>query len=412
MPGRTFVGFGFGPIQAGLFLLEARRSGRFDRLVVAEVVPAVVDAVRAAGGACGLNVATPHGIETHEIRGIEILNPLVPGDRAVLVQAVAEAEEMATALPSVKAYGSGLGPADVAAILASGLLKRTESGRPVRSILYAAENHNHAAEILESAVRETVGQDPVRCIRFLNTVIGKMSGVVTDRRQMDEQGLVPLAPGVGRAFLVEAFNRILISRIPWRDFDRGIAAFEEKDDLLPFEEAKLYGHNATHALIGYLARLRGCVYMADAAKDGALMRLAGEAFIEESGGALCRKYAGMDRLFTPAGYREYVDDLLDRMMNPHLRDTVERITRDPRRKVGWEDRLVGTMRLALAQGIKPDRYALGAAAACQMIREEHLRPLEDILDEIWGANPIDETERRQVQELVRSAGGRLHQASP
>ena len=32
----TFVGFGFGAIQAGLFLYEAYRSGNFGRLVVAE----------------------------------------------------------------------------------------------------------------------------------------------------------------------------------------------------------------------------------------------------------------------------------------------------------------------------------------------------------------------------------------
>jgi len=47
---RTFVGFGFGPIQAGLFCLEAQQSGAFDRLVVAEVAPALVAALRRAGG--------------------------------------------------------------------------------------------------------------------------------------------------------------------------------------------------------------------------------------------------------------------------------------------------------------------------------------------------------------------------
>ena len=43
---RTYVGFGFGAIQAGLFLYEAFGSGAFSRLVVAEVVPEVVAAVR------------------------------------------------------------------------------------------------------------------------------------------------------------------------------------------------------------------------------------------------------------------------------------------------------------------------------------------------------------------------------
>ena len=34
---RTFVGFGFGAIQAGLFLAEAHLSNNFDRLVVADI---------------------------------------------------------------------------------------------------------------------------------------------------------------------------------------------------------------------------------------------------------------------------------------------------------------------------------------------------------------------------------------
>ena len=42
------------------------------------------------------------------------------------------------------------------------------------------------------------------------------------------------------------------------------------------------------------------------------------AFLEESGGALVSKYAGLDPLFTRAGYEAYVDDLLARMTNPYL----------------------------------------------------------------------------------------------
>ena len=57
---RTFVGFGFGAIQAGLFLAEAYLSRNFDRLVVAEVLPEVVAAVRAAGSSRSTS-ATPTG---------------------------------------------------------------------------------------------------------------------------------------------------------------------------------------------------------------------------------------------------------------------------------------------------------------------------------------------------------------
>ena len=44
----TYVGYGFGAIQAGLFMYEAFESGNFGRLVVAEVVPEVVERIREA----------------------------------------------------------------------------------------------------------------------------------------------------------------------------------------------------------------------------------------------------------------------------------------------------------------------------------------------------------------------------
>jgi hypothetical protein len=46
-------------------------------------------------------------------------------------------------------------------------------------------------------------------------VIGKMSGAVVDPTEMRAAGLAPIAPGLERAFLVEAFNRILIAMRVW-----------------------------------------------------------------------------------------------------------------------------------------------------------------------------------------------------
>ena len=60
---RTYVGFGFGPIQAGLFVYEAFVSGNFGRLVVAEVLPEVVAAVRKSDGYFSVNIAHPNRVE-------------------------------------------------------------------------------------------------------------------------------------------------------------------------------------------------------------------------------------------------------------------------------------------------------------------------------------------------------------
>jgi mannitol-1-phosphate 5-dehydrogenase len=399
---RTFVGFGFGAIQSGLFVYEAWRSGNFDRLVVAEVMPQVVASIRGNGGKYGLNIATPAGIESYTVGPIEILNPAVEQDRERLIEAVAEAAEVATALPSVKFYGEGKA-GDVVDILAAGVARKGGSPKWPDAVIYTGENHNHAAEILTQLLeRRLEGGASASRVQVLNTVIGKMSGVVTDAAQMAEQSLLPMTPDSTRAFLVEAFNRILITMIDLPGFSRGIEVFEEKQDLLPFEEAKLYGHNATHALIGYLLRAQGGSYMSEAAGHADLIKLAREAFLQESGGALCRKYCGIDALFTGQGYQAYVDDLLARMTNPHLRDAVDRITRDTRRKLGWEDRLVGTMRLALGQGISPVRYAKGAAAAVrQLAVEESLSP-EGLLEELWsGCGEADTV--AQVRKLIKAA---------
>lgn len=218
---RTYVGFGFGAIQSGLFLYEAFRSGNFSRLVVAEVLPEIVDAVRAVGG-YHLNIATSDGIEQCFVDGVEIYNPTVDGDAKKLVEALAEAQEIGTALPSVDIYTCGTH--SVVDLLWHAFIKKQNDPDLPSAVVYTAENNNHAAEILE----EAIGLKLKNRVQFLNTVVGKMSGVVIDEKQIDEDGLVRVTTTASRAFLVEEFSRILIDKIKLPGFHRRIGVFEEK----------------------------------------------------------------------------------------------------------------------------------------------------------------------------------------
>jgi mannitol-1-phosphate 5-dehydrogenase len=403
---RTFVGFGFGPIQSALFLYEASRSGNFSRCVAAEIDAELVQAVRDNGGAYTINIARSGRTDQETVRGVELYNPAVPEDRSRIVAAVAGAGEMATALPGVNLYDAG-GRNSVAGMLAEGLEQR--QGRP--AAIYAAENHNHAAEILVENLQRHTGSGRLEKVQVLNTVIGKMSGVIGEPDVIRRLGLAPMTPRTPRAILVEEFNRILVSRVTLPDFRRGIEVFVEKDDLFPFEEAKLYGHNAIHALMGFLCGLRGLTSMAEAAEHPDIMETARRAFVDESGAALVRKYSGLgDPLFTEKGYGAYAADLLERMVRPNLNDLVARVTRDPLRKLGYDDRIFGTMRLALGQAIRPVNMAQGAAAAILMIvsRPETIEPppaaflprpeeisessVGRLLCEIWGRKKRDEND--------------------
>jgi len=409
---RTFVGFGFGAIQAGLFLYEAYRSSNFGRLVVAEVLPARVAEIRHNDGHFAVNIAHNDSIARAQVSPIEIYEPAVAADRETLIQTIADAEEIATAIPSVLFYITD-GPGSLHRILAEGLRRKVQQDGP-RAVVYAAENNNHAAEILEEAVLSEIPvgeQAGVRGkVRFLNTVVGKMSGVKTNVAEIEAQDLLLFTPDADLAFLVEAFNHILISKILFESdselFHRGIDVFEEKEDLLPFEEAKLYGHNAIHALAAYLGAAQGYEFIADLRSDSELMAFLRVAFIKESGAALVRKYAGVDALFSPQGYAAYADDLLIRMTNPHLRDSIERVGRDPERKLEWDDRLVGTMRLALGQDIQPENFARGVVAALSQLESPKLVTDADVqafLLTLWQKSDPGEEEREIILRQILSA---------
>ena len=336
----TFVGIGLGPIQTGIFLAGAAKGG-FDRIVIAEVNDKLKEAVNAVHSVT-INIAAADHVYTETYERVEAYNPMIPAEREKLVAAAAEASELATALPSIKFFGAS------AEWLKEGFAREPQRTR----FIYTAENNNHAAEALQAELGE--GFPNTYC---LNTVIGKMSGVVPAAER------TPLAPTAEVGHLVEEFKTIYISKCPGIE-NRKVQSLFVKDDLFPFEDAKLYGHNATHFLLGMLGKECGCEFMSELSKHPDLIAQARQAFLNESGAALLKKYGSLnDPLFTVDGFTAYVDGLLVRMVNPFLKDQVARITRDPERKLGWDDRSIGTMRLALSQGVSPVIFARGARLA-------------------------------------------------
>lgn len=139
---------------SSFFLYEAYQSGNFQRLTVAEVVPQVVDSIRLAEGIFALNIAEANHIERVQVGPIQIENPATATDRQRLIEAIARANEIGTAVPSVNYYVSE-GSASLHRVLADGLRLKTATGKP-RAVIYTAENNNHAAEILKARVMEEI----------------------------------------------------------------------------------------------------------------------------------------------------------------------------------------------------------------------------------------------------------------
>lgn len=370
--GRIFVGIGFGAIQTGLFLREAQRSGNFDRYIVAMRRPEIAQAVN-RDRTVTVNIAMPDGIAVETYTNIDARCLSVAADILQLEQDMLAAHEISVAVSSVGDYVSDH-PDSLHYLIARAVSGKLRGAGP-KVLIYSSENHNEAASLLEQAILSALPEADRSAARevfqTVDTVIGKMSRVIRDQDEIQEAGLALFSDQGSEAFLVEAFNNILVSHVdPSRTSGRGISQLVEKTDLIPFEHAKIHGHNATHAGFAYVGQVLDLKWMADVAAIPEVFSFFRDAFLEESGEALIRLHGGKDPLFTADGYRAYVDDLLARMANPWLRDTCDRIGRDVSRKLGWDDRLIGTIRLVRGQNVSANRYGFAALAAFEVLNQQ------------------------------------------
>ncbi len=169
---RRLVGLGFGAIQSGLFVYEAHRTGDYAPPLVVDVRADLVAGLRADGGHFRVNIARADRIEATEIGPITVADSTVPSEAQLVIEAIAGADEFASALPSVAFYRSET-PSSPHRLLAEGLRRRTRS-TPL--IVFCAENHRSAAELLRRAVLDAVPVDERPAVaeraRFVDTVVG------------------------------------------------------------------------------------------------------------------------------------------------------------------------------------------------------------------------------------------------
>jgi mannitol-1-phosphate 5-dehydrogenase len=130
-------------------------------------------------------------------------------------------------------------------------------------------------------------------------------------------------------------------------------------------QEKLFVFNAGHALCAYLGVLRGHRSIDAAVSDRFLRPLVAGSMLEAAR-ALASAYPGLN-----GDVHECVAKVMRRFEDAELADPVERVARDPLRKLRPNDRLVGAAKLVRATvGRVPRHFALGIAGAL-LYRNEH-----------------------------------------
>ncbi|MEN3266272.1 2-dehydropantoate 2-reductase N-terminal domain-containing protein [Pseudonocardia sp.] len=124
-------------------------------------------------------------------------------------------------------------------------------------------------------------------------------------------------------------------------------------------QRKLYVFSAGHAAAAYLGALRGHRLLPRAVDDPEVRAVVLAAMAEGQAG-LAGRYGPA---FAGGPGRRLAE--LARFRQAALGDTVDRVGRDPLRKLGVEDRILGPALLAASAGILPVSLAVVAAAALQ-----------------------------------------------
>lgn len=155
----------------------------------------------------------------------------------------------------------------------------------------------------------------------------------------------------------EGYPPLFIDQTQWKGcvpFDAPRGAIRLTNSFQSLHLRKLYVHNMGHALIAYLGHFRGHRMMCAAAADREIMECVRRAML-----TICSTLYRRWQYEAPYESAErYVNWRIERYVNDTLADTVQRVGRDPIRKLRPSDRLVGALNYVARFAIPPVNVAM------------------------------------------------------
>ncbi len=123
------------------------------------------------------------------------------------------------------------------------------------------------------------------------------------------------------------------------------------------EKRKIYTYNMIHAVYAYLGKLKNYTMIIDSINNEDINFIAKGA-LDEVSQALQIKFN-----FTKEEMEKWNNEVLINMANPILKDTINRVGKDPIRKLKRDDRLIGPALICREYGIMPYFLSIAIASA-------------------------------------------------
>jgi len=310
---------------------------------------------------------------------------------AAVCDAVAEADVLFTAV-------GGKNLAGLVPVLAKSAERKLKRSDQVLNIV-TCENWHNPSETLRNGILQALAPDYVepfeRRIGVSEAVVMR-SGIEPETETLEKD---PLAVNVSDYWELPVDASKIRRPFP------AIKGVVLMDAFAGFLERKFFTYNAANATVSYLGRLKNHVYLADAAHDPDILEILNGVY-EETQSALAAKY-----LLSGDERSRLAGSSLRKLQDREIRDFIERNARDPVRKLGPNDRLVGPARLALEFGGEPVNLATAIAAALfyenssdsaavELRERRATEGIDSVLTDVCGINPTEKL-GRLVEDGIR-----------
>lgn len=302
-----------------------------------------------------VDLINERGQYTVNILGNSEKNCVVKGVKAIrfsdtekVAEAIAEADAVFTSVG-----GKNLG--DLVPLLTRGIEKKAAKGGYLNVV--TCENWKLPATILRKGIEEIISEEAREYLDYhvgLTEAVIMRSGIESSPELLKQDPLIVNVQDFWK-FPVDASR--LAGPLP------EIPGLELIEEFTGFLERKFYTYNAANGTTSYLGALLGHEKIADAAHDERILKILDGVYQETAQALSLKHHFPLDEqlAFTLTSKRKLQDYTIV--------DFIERNARDPLRKLGKDDRLVGSARLVREYGIVPHNLCIAIAAAMYYVSE-------------------------------------------
>ena len=297
-----------------------------------------------------------------------------------ITEAIAEADVVFDAV-------GGKNLQEIVPFYIKGIEKKAEKGGYLNFV--TCENWKEPARILKEGVEAGIAPEAREYldnyVGFTESVIMR-SGIEAPKELLKKDPLIVNVQNYWHLPVDAARVKGSLPDIKYMELLTGFAGFLER---------KFYTYNAANGTTSFVGAILGYKVLAEAAHDERILKIL-DGVYQETGKALSMKHG-----ISLEEQMAFAKTSLNKLQDYTIVDSIERNARDPQRKLGKDDRLVGSARMVLSCGIRPENLCTAIACAIyyrnpedssavaleKVVKEEGI---DAVLEKICGIEPEGE----------------------